>query len=222
MARKSTTYIDPYSHTIINESKTYAYGKNDFNVKYGETVKGNHFQKLKIDFENRKDGGNTSVSSYFYISKKALVKRHYSQAWEKLGFPSLSELATEIADTMKEGFTTAHENSYIAKSIVAKGQSIQISAPKYNMIGFLNGDDLKFDSSKSYASELDEKGSVIAVKRQRQRKSKATGKYTGYGKEIACRVYVGNWKGYVNKFIVDGVVKWAVAHNLHIEKMTAR
>ena len=63
---------------------------------------------------------------------------------------------------------------------------------------------------------------MIVVKRQRPRKSKARGKYTGYGEEIACRVYVGNWKGYVDKFIVDGVVKWAEEHSLHIESLTAR
>lgn len=198
---------------MATKSKTYTEG--NFSTSYGEKYKGG-YQDVSISY-----GDNSFASGKFKVDKEVLVKRH-SKAWEKFGFPPLNELASEIADTMRKGFTMAHDNSYIAKSIVAKGQTIQISAPKYNMIGFLKGDELKFDNSKSYASELDERGSVIAVKRQRQRKSKATGKYTGYGEEIACRVYVGNWKGYVDKFIVDGVVKWAEEHSLHIESLTAR
>lgn len=199
---------------MATKSKTYTEG--NFSTSYGEKYKGG-YQDVSISYG---DGGY--ASGKFKVDKEVLVQRHYSKALEKFGFPPLNELASEIADIMRKGFTMAHDNSYIAKSIVVKGQTIQISAPKYNMIGFLKGDELKFDSSKSYASELDERGSVIAVKRQRQRKSKATGKYTGYGEEIACRVYVGNWKGYVDKFIVDGVVRWAEEHSLHIKSLTAR
>ena len=82
---------------MAKESKTYTEG--NFSTSYGEKYKGG-YQDVSISY-----GNDSFASGKFKVDKEVLVQRHYSKAWEKFGFPPLNELASEIADTMRKGFT---------------------------------------------------------------------------------------------------------------------
>lgn len=114
----------------------------------------------------------------YYLDSKRYEKH-------REGYKPLIEYAFAISKKLKSVFYTAHPNSYIANSIYVRSPAqVVIEAPKYNMIGFMKGDKLQFDNKGSYACELDEEGSKVAIKK---------------GKRVIYQ-QVGNWIGYAEQY----------------------
>lgn len=121
----------------------------------------------------------------FYIDSKRYEKN-------REGYAPLINYAFAISDKLKAVFRTAHPGSYLANSIyVQKPAQVVIWAPRYNMIGFMKGERLKFDDHGSYACELDEEGSKIAIRRTNNDGSRSS---------IVMYQQVGNWIGYAEQY----------------------
>ena len=57
-----------------------------------------------------------------------------------------------------------HQNSYLINSIEITPTGFIINAPQYNMFEVTQGKPLRFDNSKSYAEDLNQRGSIAMVK----------------------------------------------------------
>lgn len=124
------------------------------------------------------------------------------------------EIAELIGSSMKNYFYSYHINSYIANSIRVEGTKVYIDAPKYNMYEVAKKSDLrvlKFDSSSSYADELNTIGAKVAIKDK-----------THYGQKL-WRVHIvqtDKHKDYVEIEIMFAIYKWADKHGYTVEGYT--
>ena len=130
-----------------------------------------------------------------------------------------------ILDNFKKGvvdeFKRTAKNSYLVKSIKIDGNVLTIEAPQYNMreVGMKGLSYLKFDNSKSYADDVDERGGKIFV---HQTITIYSSRYYGGKRTIRTHKYVftGNHIGYIQAHLATAIYDWAKANNLEVEKIT--
>lgn len=111
----------------------------------------------------------------------------WDEALERGFYKPLNDYTRGLCEEIQHTFLQAHPGSYLAMSTtwIPNRHQVIIEAPKYNMIGFLNGEKLEFDYNGSYANELDEDGSKIAVKKKKRVVYLKVGNWRNYVEEIA-------------------------------------
>lgn len=137
----------------------------------------------------------------------------------------VNEIASLIGNAIQSEFRAAHPNSYLAKGVTVKGNTVTISQMKYNALQVAWARDHRLSTRISveptfipgtdYAAELDADGGKVAVKGTDTRKKapkwdRAPG-YTYY--------YTGKWVNYAENAIVFVLVGYAQSHGYKIERL---